>query len=176
MICQQVTLSGDAEWPKVADAVIEAIERGEKGLEPGALALAKELHILKAFPATEQRAQSNDDHIDQAMLPRPLNARIFSALEMLDNRYGHGVSHRACSSTQGFCGEQHSIRLSYRDGSTFRLMRSPCLINARHKRTKKMQWTREGAHHVLPIRAMMARDEWESKGQDAVLIALGAAA
>jgi hypothetical protein len=24
MICQQVTLSGDAEWPKVVDAVIEA--------------------------------------------------------------------------------------------------------------------------------------------------------
>jgi len=50
------------------------------------------------------------------------------------------------------------------------------LINARHKRTKKMQWTREGAHHVLQIRAMMASDEWESKGQDAVLIALRAAA
>jgi hypothetical protein len=26
LICQQVTLSGDAEWPKVADAVIEAPE------------------------------------------------------------------------------------------------------------------------------------------------------
>src|SRR5213594_849516 len=25
MICQQVTLSGGAEWPKVADAVIEAL-------------------------------------------------------------------------------------------------------------------------------------------------------
>jgi len=25
MICHQVTLSGDAEWPKVADAVIEAL-------------------------------------------------------------------------------------------------------------------------------------------------------
>ena len=24
MLCHQVTLSGDAEWPKVADAVIEA--------------------------------------------------------------------------------------------------------------------------------------------------------
>ena len=24
MICQQATVSGDAEWPKVADAVIEA--------------------------------------------------------------------------------------------------------------------------------------------------------
>jgi hypothetical protein len=50
------------------------------------------------------------------------------------------------------------------------------LINARHKRTKKMRWTREGAHHVLQIRALMASDEWESKGQDAVLLALGAAA
>src|SRR5712692_8271890 len=30
MIYQQVTLSGDAEWPKVADAVIEA----EKGVSP----------------------------------------------------------------------------------------------------------------------------------------------
>src|SRR6266446_7026540 len=30
MICQQVTLSGDAEWPKVADAVIEAEELTEK--------------------------------------------------------------------------------------------------------------------------------------------------
>src|SRR5213593_3934045 len=29
MICQQVTLSGDAEWPKVADAVIEAPYRDQ---------------------------------------------------------------------------------------------------------------------------------------------------
>src|SRR2546426_12347565 len=50
------------------------------------------------------------------------------------------------------------------------------LINVRHKRTKKMQWTRAGAHHVLQIRAMMASDEWESKSQGAVLSALGAVA
>jgi hypothetical protein len=30
MICQQVTLSGSAEWPKVADAVIEADTRAWK--------------------------------------------------------------------------------------------------------------------------------------------------
>jgi hypothetical protein len=30
MICQSVTLSGDAEWPKVADAVIEAPKRTRK--------------------------------------------------------------------------------------------------------------------------------------------------
>jgi hypothetical protein len=61
---------------------------------------------------------------------------------------------------------------------------SPCvrkniatsLMNARHKRTKKMPWTRAGAHHVLQIRALMASDEWESKGPDVVLVALGAAA
>ncbi len=43
------------------------------------------------------------------------------------------------------------------------------LIHARYKRTKKMQWTREGAHHVLQIRAMMASDAWESTCQGAVL-------
>src|SRR6516164_8659311 len=36
MICQQVTLSGDAEWPKVADAVIEACSPGaDRGVAPG---------------------------------------------------------------------------------------------------------------------------------------------
>lgn len=30
------------------------------------------------------------------------------------------------------------------------------LINARHKRKRKMQWTRQGAHNVLQIRAKMA--------------------
>src|SRR3989454_6034292 len=34
MICQQVTLSGDAEWPKVADAVIEADQRTNRGHVP----------------------------------------------------------------------------------------------------------------------------------------------
>ena len=32
MIYQQVTLSGDAEWPKVADAVIEADRLAQKYL------------------------------------------------------------------------------------------------------------------------------------------------
>ena len=50
------------------------------------------------------------------------------------------------------------------------------LINARHKRTKKMQWTRDGAHHVLQIRAMMASEEWESTCQGAVLSTLRAVA
>jgi hypothetical protein len=46
------------------------------------------------------------------------------------------------------------------------------IINARHKKTRKMQWTREGAHHVLQIRAMIASEEWSSKWQNAVLSSL----
>ena len=48
------------------------------------------------------------------------------------------------------------------------------LINARHKRTGKMQWTRAGAHNVLQIRAMMACNHWEQQWQGTVLSALGA--
>jgi len=48
------------------------------------------------------------------------------------------------------------------------------LINARHKKTRKMQWSRDGADNVLQIRATMASDEWASKWQSAVLSALGA--
>jgi hypothetical protein len=32
------------------------------------------------------------------------------------------------------------------------------LINARHKRKQKRQWTREGSHHVLQIRASFDRE------------------
>lgn len=50
------------------------------------------------------------------------------------------------------------------------------LINARHKRTGKMQWTRSGAHNVLQIRATMACNHWEHQWQNTVLSALGAVA
>ncbi len=50
------------------------------------------------------------------------------------------------------------------------------LINARHKRKRKMQWTREGAHNVLQIRAKMVSQEWNDQWQDTVLEALIGAA
>jgi len=46
------------------------------------------------------------------------------------------------------------------------------LINARHKKTGKMQWTREGAHQVLQIRAMMACNQWKGIDTKTVLSAL----
>ena len=50
------------------------------------------------------------------------------------------------------------------------------LINDRHKRNQKMQWTREGAHNILQIRASMASNEWDYIWQETILGALGIAA
>src|SRR5712692_4126017 len=44
MICQQVTLLGDAEWPKVADAVIEALS-----LQRHLSVLTKSTHVESRF-------------------------------------------------------------------------------------------------------------------------------
>lgn len=42
------------------------------------------------------------------------------------------------------------------------------LINERHKRKQKMQWTRESAHNVLQIRAAIASKEWNYIWEKAV--------
>ncbi|MBV8886249.1 MAG: ISKra4 family transposase [Chroococcidiopsidaceae cyanobacterium CP_BM_RX_35] len=47
------------------------------------------------------------------------------------------------------------------------------IINARHKKSGKMQWTREGAHNVLQIRGKIASNEWGDHWQEPVLSALG---
>jgi len=50
------------------------------------------------------------------------------------------------------------------------------LINARHERTKKIQWTRTNSDKLSDAPCAYPTGMWESKGQDAVLLALGAAA
>lgn len=50
------------------------------------------------------------------------------------------------------------------------------IINTRTKRKQKMQWTREGAHNVLQIRASMASNEWEEKWLELVMANLEKAA
>lgn len=42
------------------------------------------------------------------------------------------------------------------------------LINERHKRKQKMQWTRESAHNVLQIRASISSNEWLQNWEAAV--------
>ncbi len=49
------------------------------------------------------------------------------------------------------------------------------IINARHKKSGKMQWSREGAHNVLQIRSEIVSKTWTQQWQQAVLSALGAA-
>jgi len=50
------------------------------------------------------------------------------------------------------------------------------MINARHKKSGKMQWSREGAHNVLQIRSEIISKTWTKQWQQAVLSALGVAA
>ena len=50
------------------------------------------------------------------------------------------------------------------------------IINARHKRKQKMQWTREGAHNVLQIRAQMVSNEWSENWLEYVMLNLREAA
>jgi hypothetical protein len=50
------------------------------------------------------------------------------------------------------------------------------IINARHKKSGKMQWTREGAHNVLQIRGKVASNKWNDGWQRPILSALGAVA
>lgn len=49
------------------------------------------------------------------------------------------------------------------------------IINDRFKRTKKMQWTREGAHNVLQIRGLIESNEWSDRWQEPVMSTLVAA-
>ena len=50
------------------------------------------------------------------------------------------------------------------------------LISDCHKKNQKLQWTREGAHNILQLRAAMASNEWVYIWQETILSALGIAA
>ena len=54
-------------------------------MEPLALTLAKECHILEPFPTGQQGTHSEDQDIEQEMLLGPCNPWVLSSLEMLDN-------------------------------------------------------------------------------------------
>ena len=41
------------------------------------------------------------------------------------------------------------------------------LVNTRHKKKHKAQWTREGAHNVLQIRASLANKQWDNEWNEA---------
>jgi ribosomal protein S27AE len=43
------------------------------------------------------------------------------------------------------------------------------LINDRYKRKQKMQWTREGAHNLLQIRASIASNDWVYEWEDIIM-------
>jgi hypothetical protein len=41
------------------------------------------------------------------------------------------------------------------------------LVNTRHKKKHKAQWSREGAHNILQIRASRASNKWQEEWSEA---------
>jgi len=69
-----------------------------------------------------------------------------------------------------------SMNLNFRPKPQVAESHIDSVLNARHKKTGKMQWSREGAHNVLQIRAEIISKGWPEQWQGAVLSALGAVA
>jgi hypothetical protein len=68
MICQQVTLSGDAEWPKVADAVIEAYHPTLSGLDSHTMMLSYSLLLVDRQALSEHTTTSSStESLGQAL-------------------------------------------------------------------------------------------------------------
>ena len=82
MICQQVTLSGYAEWPKMADAVIEADEYIAEALIWASLAAAAAKRFLAH--ATEHLLQVVVSTRKAAMSPAYVLPVLFRALRLGD--------------------------------------------------------------------------------------------
>src|SRR5882762_10868020 len=72
MICQQVTLSGDAEWPKVADAMIEAQLRVGDAAAPQTGEKPRRDQVC-SNPATLHSDLSGDE------VPLPRHCRVYRA-------------------------------------------------------------------------------------------------
>jgi hypothetical protein len=101
-----------------------AMGQSEAGLEPGTRALAKEFHVLEPFSAGRKRTHGNDQASEEVVLLRPLNTRILSRLEMLDNRRAHRASPGPAPLQRETVGSRIA-ELGYRGGSRVRMMQSP---------------------------------------------------
>ena len=78
-----------------------ALGQFEKSFEPVMLGLAKILHVIEAFAPAEQRADGDDEQIDQPVIPGALDARVGQILKMNDQTEfrmrTHPVSFRQCA-------------------------------------------------------------------------------
>ena len=92
MICQQVTLSGAAEWPKVADAVIEALIAMIAGWlqrhQQHVIAyLQEENRVLKAHLSGHRLRLTNTERRRLAALAYPLGRKRLQEVATLVERF-----------------------------------------------------------------------------------------
>src|SRR5207244_11330689 len=103
MICHQVTLSGDAEWPKVADAVIEAPHSMPRKLYKFKLLLDENMPPRQRFPRLNSRFDLKHirDDLHQAGLKDPPVYSLAGKLKRLIITFnGDDFKHMVVQSTQ----------------------------------------------------------------------------
>src|SRR2546422_7572980 len=84
MICQQVMLSGDAEWPKVADAVIEAFRGISKTNLPGYVGFFQFLRNFRQQNAFEQAELILRAALDPAIASRAKKGEFVKCFDHFD--------------------------------------------------------------------------------------------
>ena len=61
-----------------------AVAQWEKGFEPVLLGLAEILHVVEGLAGAEQRADRNDQNVNEVMILGAIDARIGQVFEMFD--------------------------------------------------------------------------------------------
>jgi len=107
-----------------------------------------------------------------------------SKLQLLMQNITDSKKHKKLEDLYGYLNRNQAYLVNYQErdqqGQTYTSQVAESyiesIINARHNKSGKMQWTREGAHKVLQIRGKIASNEWRNQWQEPVLSALGVSA
>lgn len=144
-------------------------------------------HIGKKFQNVMNALETSFEKSLESCKWEVWNGKVQEALSKLEILRANVSSEEKCSKVQGLYdylnrNQGHIVNYNERREAdkvyTSHVAESHigAVINARHKKTGKMQWSREGAHNVLQIRAAITSQEWASQWQEVVLAALGAVA
>lgn len=61
-----------------------AVAQREKGFEPVVLGVAEILHVVEGFAGAEQRADGDDQEVNQVVILGAMDARVGQVLEVFD--------------------------------------------------------------------------------------------
>jgi hypothetical protein len=167
-----------------ADTVVTALADGTHNCWSVLLSLAPHcqaiicildwFHIAKRFQnvrgAVEEACQETLERVKWSLW-HGKSAEALSKLKLLMTNVTDKKKHKKLEDLYDYLRRNQEYLVNYQEREerkqtyTSQLAEShtESIINARHKRSGKMQWTREGAHNVLQIRGKIISDEWSDQ-------------